>query len=95
MFMNLIEAAEFLRISSQTLYRWVHQRRIPVRKHGSRLVFSRADLERWSAAQAIGEYRKSPCLDDEKRAIRSATRERGLSSLTTEYSGESLPAGRA
>jgi len=43
------EAAEFLWIKKSTLYAWVHQKKIPYRKHGRLLVFSRADLLEWSA----------------------------------------------
>lgn len=52
-FLNVSEAASFLRVSISTLYGWVHQRRIPFRKHGSKLVFSRTDLEGWSKTQEV------------------------------------------
>lgn len=52
-FMNIDAAAEFLKVKRSTLYAWVHQRRIPHRKHGRRLVFARQDLENWSLSQAV------------------------------------------
>lgn len=51
--LTIQEAACLLRIAGSTLYAWVYQRRVPFRKHGRRLVFSRRDLERWSQAQCI------------------------------------------
>lgn len=47
---DVAEAAAYLKVKPSTLYGWAHQRRIPFRKHGRRLVFSRSDLEAWSAA---------------------------------------------
>ncbi len=44
------EAAHLLGIALATVYKWVHQRRIPFRKHGRRLLFSKADLLSWSKA---------------------------------------------
>ncbi|OFZ54538.1 MAG: hypothetical protein A2428_00335 [Bdellovibrionales bacterium RIFOXYC1_FULL_54_43] len=52
-FFDIDEAAEFLRIKPGTLYAWVHQRRIPFRKHGRRVVFFKPDLEGWSHDQAV------------------------------------------
>lgn len=52
-FLTVEEAATFLRVKPDTLYSWVHKERIPFRKHGSRLVFSKRDLELWSKAQAV------------------------------------------
>jgi len=53
LFLNIHEASELLRIAEPTLYDWVHKRKIPFRKHGSRLVFSRTDLENWSQGHAV------------------------------------------
>jgi excisionase family DNA binding protein len=52
--LNAPEAAGFLRVSIATLYGWVHCRKIPFRKHGSRLVFCRQELESWSQAKGYG-----------------------------------------
>ena len=46
-------AASLLGIKISTLYSWVHQRKIPHRKHGSRLCFCRGDLEKWSNSQKV------------------------------------------
>lgn len=51
--LNVEQAAKFLCVKPSTLYAWVHQRRIPYRKHGRRLVFCRVELETWSAKHAI------------------------------------------
>jgi len=52
-FLNVAEAAAFLKVKADTIYAWVHKRRIPFRKHGSRLIFSRRDLEAWSRTQSV------------------------------------------
>ena len=52
-FITAREAADFLSVSEQTIYKWVHERRIPYRKHGRKLVFSLVDLKRWSNANAV------------------------------------------
>lgn len=52
--LNIKEAAEFLRLAKSSLYGLVYQRRIPFRKHGSRLVFAQAELEAWSDLCKIG-----------------------------------------
>lgn len=46
-------AATLLGVRPCTIYAWVHQRRIPFRKHGRRVVFFRFDLLRWSERQAV------------------------------------------
>lgn len=38
--LNIKEAASYLRISTSTLYRWVHQKKIKHAKIGSRVLFS-------------------------------------------------------
>jgi excisionase family DNA binding protein len=47
-FMNVQEAAEFLRVAPKTLYGFVSQRRIPYRKAGRRLLFLESDLISWT-----------------------------------------------
>ena len=51
--MTVSETAQLLRITVATVYAWVHERRIPHRHHGRRLVFARKDIERWSQSQAV------------------------------------------
>ncbi len=57
-FLNTKEAAKFLRVELSTIYAWVHARKIPHRKHGSRLVFEINELLEWSDAQ------KKPPIDE-------------------------------
>lgn len=91
-FLNLDEASRFLLISKNTLYGWVHARKIPYRKHGSLLVFSKPDLETWSKSkeirplkdarlQSISNYDTSP----------SAQGPNGQSSLKIEYGSNFEP----
>jgi excisionase family DNA binding protein len=46
--MDVAEAAEFLRVSPETLYTLVSQRRIPFRKAGRRLLFLESELLDWT-----------------------------------------------
>ena len=47
-FLNVREAADFLRLAPKTLCGLVSQRRIPYRKAGRRLIFLDADLLAWT-----------------------------------------------
>jgi excisionase family DNA binding protein len=47
-FMNVREAAEFLRLAPKSLYSLVSQRRIPYRKAGRRLLFLESELVDWT-----------------------------------------------
>jgi excisionase family DNA binding protein len=47
-FLDANEAAEFLRVTKKTIYDWVHRNKVPYRKHGRKLVFSRDELIQWS-----------------------------------------------
>lgn len=55
LFLDLREASTLLRVKPATLYEWVHFRKIPFRKHGRRLAFSRAELEAWSKSRSTPE----------------------------------------
>lgn len=52
-FLSVEEAAAFLKVKPDTIYAWTCRKRIPFRKHGSRLVFSKKELNEWSQAQAV------------------------------------------
>lgn len=57
-FVDVQEASRFLGIKISTLYGWVHERRIPFRKHGRKLVFELEALKLWSqnnASQPLDE----------------------------------------
>ena len=84
-FMTLLEAATYLRISPTTLYGWVHQRRIPYRKHGSRTVFYEEDLLMWSNANKIdsGDGRQLANYSGSDKL--SSLPNLGKGSLTTEH----------
>jgi excisionase family DNA binding protein len=56
--LNVNEAAVYLRVKQSTLYGWVHSRKIPHRKHGSKLVFCTEELQKWSQTRSI------PCVDE-------------------------------
>ena len=47
-YMNVQEAAEFLRVAQKTIYGLVSQRRIPYRKAGRRLLFLESELVLWT-----------------------------------------------
>lgn len=46
--LNIKEAASYLRISTSTLYRWVHQKKIKHAQIGSRILFSNDYLKKFN-----------------------------------------------
>ena len=55
-FLTIQEASEHLKVKVSTLYAWVYQRRIPFRKHRSRLVFELIELQIWSEKRRVPEH---------------------------------------
>lgn len=55
-FLTPREAASLLGVKLGTIYRWVHIRRIPYRKHGRLLKFEKSVLLEWSKSQEIKHY---------------------------------------
>ncbi len=53
-YLSIEEAADYLRLKKGTLYSYVHQRRIVYRKHGSKLIFIKKDLDAFSQS---GEHK--------------------------------------
>lgn len=51
------ETATYLRISISTLYKYVHQKKIPFHKLGNRVIFIFDELDDW-----IGEQTKASML---------------------------------
>ena len=52
-FLTPPQAADFLGVKISTIYKWVHMRKIPFRKHGRLLRFDRQSLADWSNCQII------------------------------------------
>jgi excisionase family DNA binding protein len=53
-FLNVEEAAEFLKVKKSTIYSWIHKKQetgVPVRHHGRKPVFLREALMQWSNEQ--------------------------------------------
>jgi excisionase family DNA binding protein len=46
-FLTVIEAAEFLKLSTPTIYGYTHNRQIPFNKKGKRIYFAESDLIEW------------------------------------------------
>lgn len=46
------ELAAYLRVHRMTIYKWHHERRIPARKIGGKLLFHKADIEKWLETKA-------------------------------------------
>lgn len=51
--LNIQETASYLRISTSTLYRWVHQKKIKFVKIGSRVLFAQETLEEFIKSKTI------------------------------------------
>jgi excisionase family DNA binding protein len=52
-YMNVKEAADYLRIAVPTLYQWVYSKKITYRKHGRLLAFHKTDLDNWSNSTVV------------------------------------------
>ena len=46
-FMNLKEAAQFLRVSASVIYQLNAHKKIPCRKIGRKIIFSKSELTAW------------------------------------------------
>ena len=55
-FMTPSQAADFLGVKLNTIYKWVQMKKIPYRKHGRLIRFSRRDLLDWSKSKEIKPY---------------------------------------
>ncbi len=61
--LTIDEAAEYTRLAKQTLYDYVHKKRIPCHKAGKKLLFRVTELDKWliyggdaaAALRVIGE----------------------------------------
>ena len=84
--MDVEEAAHFLRVKPATLYGWVHERRIPFRKHGRRLVFSVADIMSWSGESRHDEIKQAAWGITDVPAVVEHDKA-GISSLKSERIG--------
>lgn len=49
-FMNVEECAAYTRLSPRTIYKKVHLKEIPNRKHGRKLLFHRDEIDAWSSS---------------------------------------------
>lgn len=91
-FLTVKEAADLLRISPQTVYSWVHQRKIPYRKHGSRLVFLKQELQKFSDSWKVDALDDHTFSDGRSRATSTlSTKEFPSRSLKTEYARKGFP----
>lgn len=54
-FMDISECSEYVRLSKLTLYKKVHLREIPSRKHGRRILFHKDEIDAWSIAHSKPE----------------------------------------
>lgn len=55
-FLNSKSAASLLGVKISTIYKWVHTKQIPYRKHGRLLKFEKGTLLEWSDMREIKAY---------------------------------------
>jgi excisionase family DNA binding protein len=55
--MNIREAAQYLGISADTLYKYVSEENIPAFKLGNRWKFKKTILDAWMERQSLGDSR--------------------------------------
>jgi len=89
-FLTLSEAAIFLRVTKSTIYAWVHQRRLPFRKHGRLLVFSIDELLAWSESQKFSNELKD-CILYATPSVRTGSAQIEQSSLKVEQNENAEP----
>ena len=84
-FLSVNEAANYLRVSTPTIYGWVHLRKIPFRKHGNRLAFLRDELNAWSDSHKVSpvQFPSSYLMISGDKKSRSASKSHG--SLKTKH----------
>ena len=51
-FLTPAEAGKYLRVNIRTLYRWVHDGKVPCRRVGKQWRFTKDELNQWSKKQA-------------------------------------------
>jgi excisionase family DNA binding protein len=51
-FLTPVEASKYLRVNKRTIYRWVHDGKVPCRRAGKQWRFSKNELDQWSKKQA-------------------------------------------
>ena len=63
------DAAEFLRVSEKTIYRWIQQGVIPCYRSHGQYRFHRAELEAWARYKRIGSGFGTPALSEGEEAV--------------------------
>jgi len=63
------EAAELLRVSEKTVYRWIRQGVIPAYRFQGQYRFDQDELEGWARQKRIGAAAGSPMQGDEEEAV--------------------------
>lgn len=87
--MDLQELAAYLRLDRQTLYNWLHQRKLSGIKMGGVWRFNREAIDRWLAEHTINA---APSHTIHSRRLRS--RSAAPPALFTTPSLPNIPAGR-
>jgi len=58
-FMTLPEVAEYLRLSTHTIYKMAQNGRIPALKAGAAWRFNQAEIDEWMKREALKQQEKS------------------------------------
>ncbi|MFD0764466.1 helix-turn-helix domain-containing protein [Mucilaginibacter lutimaris] len=66
--LNVEEAADFLKISTASLYTKVSRKELPYSKPGKRLYFKRSELQEWISS---AQYKTSASLSSDASGFRS------------------------
>lgn len=81
-YLDVKEAAQYMRVSVMTLYKKASAGLVPCRKHFGRLVFVQAELDKWSAEQAA--KRAAPVAIFQSRFQSDRDRLRSLKTKSTQ-----------
>jgi excisionase family DNA binding protein len=61
--MNIEELADYLRLRKQTIYNWLHQKKISGIKVGGVWRFDKKEVDSWLRARRLSCINRDPSLD--------------------------------
>jgi excisionase family DNA binding protein len=79
--MNIRQASQYLGVSTDTLYKYVYEEKIPAFKLGNRWKFKKTILDSWMERKSLGGNLEDKAVKKRPRAARAAGHERQRQSL--------------
>lgn len=70
--MNIRQASQYLGVSTDTLYKYVYEEKIPAFKLGNRWKFKKTILDAWMERKSMGGNQEEKATKKRPRAARAA-----------------------